>query len=145
MIKYLENVEDRMKELERRAGVPTPGPDLPRDPAPESLVMRLTTMRKAAEGVAPMEAPTESAPYSPLRVDPSLLRHIPRFSASVMFGDKTPEKGLRIGTPQRYVREGTLEVDMSSPPAAGTFNARAAYERRVAVMHSEIHGRSSGE
>ena len=42
MIKYPENVEDRMKELERRAGVPAPGPDLPRDPAPGSLVSRLT-------------------------------------------------------------------------------------------------------
>ena len=40
MIKYLGNVEDRMKELERRAGVPARGPDLPRDPAPESLVRR---------------------------------------------------------------------------------------------------------
>ena len=38
MIKYLETVEDRMEELERRATVPAPGPDLPRDPAPESLV-----------------------------------------------------------------------------------------------------------
>ena len=57
MIKYLENVEDRMKELERPAGVPAPGPNLPRDLAPESLVRRLTTLRTAAEGVAPTEGP----------------------------------------------------------------------------------------
>ena len=43
MIKYDENVEDRMKELDRRAGVPAQGPDLPQDPAPKSLVRRLTT------------------------------------------------------------------------------------------------------
>ena len=30
MMKYLENIEDRMKELERRAGVPAPGRNLPR-------------------------------------------------------------------------------------------------------------------
>ena len=49
VIKYLETVEDRMKELERCAGVPAPGPDPPQDPAPESLVRRLTTLRTAAE------------------------------------------------------------------------------------------------
>ena len=31
-IKYWETVEDKMKELERRAGVPTRGPTLPRRP-----------------------------------------------------------------------------------------------------------------
>ena len=128
MIKYLENVEDRMKELERHAGVLAPGPHLPRDPAPESLVRRLTTLRTAAEGVAPMEGPMESAPYGPPRVDPSLLRHIPLFSASIMLGEKMPEKGSGNGTPND-TREGTVEMDMSSPPAAGTFHARAAYER----------------
>ena len=137
MIKYLENVEDRMKELERRAGVPAPGPDLPRDPALESLVRRLTTLRTATEGVAPMEGPMESAPYGLPRVDPSLLRHIPLFSASVMLGEKTPEKGSRIGTPKLDTREGTVEIDMSSPPAAGTFDARAAHEHQVAEMDSE--------
>ena len=50
MIKYLENVEDGMKGMERRAGVPVPGPDLPRDPAPEFFVRRLTTLRTAGEG-----------------------------------------------------------------------------------------------
>ena len=145
MIKYLENVEDRIKEFERRAGVPAPGPDLPRDPAPESLVRRLTTLRTAGEGLAPMEGPMESAPYGPPRVDPSLLRHIPLFSASVMLGEKTPEEGSGIGTPNRDTREGTVEIDMSSPPAAGTFDGRAAYERRVAEMDSEIRGGSSGE
>ena len=57
MIKYLDNVEDRMKELERRAGVPAPDPDLPQDAAPESLVRRLATLRTAGEGVPPMESP----------------------------------------------------------------------------------------
>ena len=92
MIKYLEAVEDRTRELEKRGGIPTPvprlGPDLPRDPAPESLLRRVMTLRTAAEGVAPMEGPMESAPYGPPRVDPSLLRHIPLFSASVMLGEK---------------------------------------------------------
>ena len=103
------------------------------------------TLRTAAEGVAPMEGPMESAPYGPPRVDPSLLRHIPLFSASVMLGEKAPEKSSGIGTPKRDNREGTVEIDMSSPPAAGTFDARAVYERRVAEMDSEIRGRTSGE
>ena len=145
MIKYLEAYEDRMKELDRRAGVAAPGPDLPRDPAPESLVRPLTTSRTAAEGVAPMQGPMEAAPYGPPRVDPSLLRHIPLSSASVMLGEKTPEKGSGIGTPKRDTREGTVEIEMSSLPAAGTFDARAAYERRVAEIDSEIRGGSCGE
>ena len=124
MIKYLETVEDRMKELERRAGVPVQGPDLPRDPAPESLVRRLTTLKTAAEGGAPMG----SAPYGPPQVDPSLLRHIPLFLASVMLGEKAPEKGSGTVTPKRDTREGTVQIDMSSLQAARTFDARAAYE-----------------
>ena len=59
MINYLETIENRMRGLEKRGGIPTPvpgpGPDLPRDPAPESLLRRVTTFRTAAEGVAPME------------------------------------------------------------------------------------------
>ena len=145
MIKYLETIEDRMKELERRAGVPAPGPDLPRDPAPESWVRRLTTLRTAAGGVAPMEGPMEPAPYGPPRLDPSLLRHIPVISASVMLGEKTPEKGSGTGMPRRDNREGTVEIDMSGSPAAGTFDACSAYERRVAEMDSEIRAGSSGE
>ena len=39
-----------------------------------------------------MDGPMESALYGAPRVDPSLLRHIPMFSASVMLGEKTPEK-----------------------------------------------------
>ena len=97
MIKYLETVKDRMRGLEQRGGIPKPvpglGPDLPRDPAPEWLLRRLTSLRTAAEGVAPMKGPMESAPYGPPRVESSLLRHIPLFSASVMLGEKTPEKG----------------------------------------------------
>ena len=74
MIKYLETVDDRMKELERRAAVPmpvpAPGPDLPLDSALESSQRRLTTLETATEGVAPMEGPMESAPYGLPRVDP---------------------------------------------------------------------------
>ena len=62
---------------------------------------------------------------------PSLLRHIPIFSASVMLGKKTPEKGSGICTPKRDAREETVEIDMSSPPAAATFDERAAYAARV--------------
>ena len=92
-----------------------------------------------------MEGPMESAPYGPPRADPSLLPHIPLFSASDMLGEKTPEKDSGIGTPKRDTREGTVEIDMSSPLAAGMCDARAAYERRVAEMDSEIRGGSSGE
>ena len=82
-IKYLETVKTRIRELEKRAGVPMPVPvrglDLPRVRAPESVLRRLTTLWTAAEGVAAMEGPMESAPYGPPRVGPSLLRHIPKF------------------------------------------------------------------
>ena len=68
MIKYWETVEDRMRELEKRGRIPTPvpglGPDLPRDPAPESLLRRVTTLRTAAEGVARMEGPMDRKFYS---------------------------------------------------------------------------------
>ena len=79
------------------------------------------------------------------RADPSLLGHSPLFSASAMLGEKTPEKGSGTGTPKHDYREGTVEIDMSGPPAAGTFDGRAAYQRRVAEMNSEIRGESSSE
>ena len=76
MIKYFETVENRIRELEKCGGIPlpipVPGRDLPRDPAPESLLRRVTTLRTAAEGVAPMEGPMELPPYGPSQVDPSL-------------------------------------------------------------------------
>ena len=100
MIKYLETVENRMRGLEKCGGiatqVPVPGADLPRHPAPESLLRPVMALRTAAEGVAPIEGPMESAPYGPPRVDPSILRHIPLCSASVMLAEKTPEKGSGI-------------------------------------------------
>ena len=60
----------------------------------------------------------ESAPYGPPQVDPSLFRHIPLFSTTVMLGEKTPEKGSGIGTPKRDNCEGTVEIDMSGQPMA---------------------------
>ena len=69
----------------------------------------------------------ELAPYGPRRVDPSLLRHILLFSASVMLGKTTLEKGSAIGTPNRDTRNETTEIDMSRPPAPATFHVRAAY------------------
>ena len=78
-----------------------------------------------------MEGPMEWAPYEPPRVVPSLLRHIPLFSESVMLGEKTLEKGSGIGTPKRDALKETVEIDMSSPPAAATFDARAAYAAGV--------------
>ena len=78
-----------------------------------------------------MEVPMESATYRPPRVDPSLLRYIPLFSASVMLGEKTPEKGSGISTPKRDTRQKTVDFNISSPPAAATFDARAAYAARV--------------
>ena len=92
-----------------------------------------------------MEGPTEMAFYGLPWVDPSLLRHITLFSASVILADKTPETGSRIGTAKGHTREEMVEIDISSPPAAWTFDARAAYQRRVAKMDSEIREGSSGE
>ena len=79
-----------------------------------------------------MEGPTEMPPYSLPWVDPSLLKHITLFSASVILADKTPETGSRIGTAKRHTREEMVEIDINSPLAAWTFDARAAYEHRVA-------------
>ena len=147
MIKYLETVKNRTRELEKRVGIPMPvpgrGPRLPRDPAPESLLSRVTTLRTAAPEVAPMEGCMESELYGPPRADASLLRHIPLFSASVMLAEKTPEEGSGIGTPKRNAREETVEIDMSSPPAAATFDARAAGPRLAEIVQVEkrkIHG-----
>ena len=135
VIQYLETVENRMRESEKHGGIPTPvpepGPDLPQGSAPESLLRRVTTLRTAAEGEAPMDGPLELAPDGPPRVVPSLLRHIPLFSTSVLPGGKTPDKGSGTGTPKQDAREETVEIDMSTPPAAATFDARAAYPARV--------------
>ena len=135
IIKYLETVTDRMGELEKREGIPTPvpgpGPDLPGDPAPEPLLRRVTGLRRAVKGVAPIEGTLESAPPGPPRVDPPLLRNIPIFSASVMLGAKTPEKGSTIGTTKRDTCEQTVDIDMRSPPAAVTFDGIPAYAARV--------------
>ena len=148
MIQHLETVENRMTELEKRGGIPTPvpgqGPDLPQDPAPECLLRWVTTLRTAAEAVAPMEGPMESAPYGPPRVDPSLLRHIPLFSASVMLGEKTPEKSSGIGMPTRDALEETVDIDMSSPPAAATFDARPTYAARADEEASRSAARRDG-
>ena len=145
MIEYLETVENRMREWEKRGGLPTPvpgpGPDLLRDRAPESLLRRVTTLRTAAEGVVPMEGPMESAPYGPPRVDPSLLRHIPLFLARIMLGEKTREKGSGM-LPDAC--EENIEIDMSSPPAAATFDARAAYAARVDEEASRSAARRDG-
>ena len=148
MIKYLERVENRMRELEKGGGSPTPvpgpGPNLPRDPALESLLRQVTPLKTAAEAVVPMEGPMESAPYGPPRVDPSLLGHIPLYLASVMLGEQTPEKGSGISTPKRDTREETVGIDMSSPPAAATFDARAAYAARVDEEASRSGARRDG-
>ena len=96
MINYLETVENRIRELEKSGGIATPvavpGPHLPQDPAPKSLLRQMMTLRTAAEAGAPMEGTLELAPYGPPQVDPVLLRHIHLFSASAMLGEKTPKK-----------------------------------------------------
>ena len=140
MIKYLETVKNRRRELERHAGVPmlvpVPGLDLPRDLVTESLLMRVKTLR------------TESISYGPPRVDPGVLPFIPKFSVSVMLGEKMPEKGYRIGTPKRDTCKETVEIDMSSPQAQATFDTRAAYAAHVdeEALGSAAHrDGSSGE
>ena len=119
-----------MRTLGGLAGVPdgvqARGPDLPRDPAPEALLRRVKTLRTVMEDVRPIESRTESIPYGPPRVDPGVLPFTPEFSASVMLGEKTPEKGSGIGTPELDTREGRVQIDMSSPPTASTFGATAA-------------------
>ena len=73
-VKYLETGEDRMRELGRRAGVPTPvpvaGPDLLRAPASEVLLRQATTLRTAAEGLPTMEGSMEWASYGLPRANP---------------------------------------------------------------------------
>ena len=61
MIKYLEIVRNRMTNGGgSRTPVAGPGADLPRDPALKSVRRRVTALRTAAQGVAPMEGPMES-------------------------------------------------------------------------------------
>ena len=84
-----------------------------------------------------MEGPDEMAPYGLPWVDPSLLRHITLFSASIILADKTPETGSRIGTAKRRIREEMVEMDISSAPAHGTLDAHAACEHRVAEWIQE--------
>ena len=91
-----------------------------------------------------MEGSITLAPYGPPRGDPSLFRHIRLYSASVMPREKKPEKGLGIGTPKRDTREETVENDTRSPPAAGTLDARAAYEARVDEAVSRLAARRDG-
>ena len=55
------------------------------------------------------------------------------------------EESSGIGTPKRDNREGTVGIYMSGLPAAGTFDVRAAYERPVAEMISEIRGGTGGD
>ena len=130
MMKYLETLQDRMREFKRRAGVGipvrVPFPALPADTAPEPLLKRVPALRTAAEGLAPMECPMELAPYAPPPVNPFLLRDILLFSAGVMLEENVQEKGSGIGTPERDTRAGTVEIDRSSSRAATTFDTGAA-------------------
>ena len=91
-----------------------------------------------------MEGAMGSAPYGPPRADPSLLRHMPLFSASVMPGEKTSEIGSGIGTPKPDAREETVEINMSSPSAAAMLDARAAYAARVDEEASRSAARRDG-
>ena len=61
-----------------------------------------------------------------------------------MLGEKTPEKGSGLGTPNRDAREETVEIDMSVPPAAATFDATAAYAARVDGEASRPAARRDG-
>ena len=103
MIKYLETVENRTRELEKRGGIPTAvpgrGSDLPRDPASELLLRRVTTWRTAAEGGAAMEGPMESAPYGPPH---------PTIFGKCHAGGEDAGKRLRIGTSKRAARIDTV-------------------------------------
>ena len=139
-----------MRELKKPGGTPTavrgPGPALRRDRAPELLLRQVTTLRTAADGLAPLEGLMQWAPYGLPLVDP-LLRHIPLFSATVMFGEKTPEKALRIGTPERETWEETAESNMISRLSAATSDATAAYAAPVneeALMSAARRYGSSG-
>ena len=61
-----------------------------------------------------------------------------------MLGKKTPEKGSVIGTTKRDAREETVEIDMSSPPAAAAFDARAACAAPVDEEASKSAARRDG-
>ena len=78
-----------------------------------------------------MQRPIEFGFILTPRADPSLLRHIPLLSASVMLEEKTPEKSSRIGRPKRDTCEETVEIDISRPPGAATFDGTPTYAKRV--------------
>ena len=98
---------------------------------------RLRTLRTVAEGVAPINGPMKSAPYGPQLVDPSLFRHIPLFSASVLVGEKTPENVLGIGMPKvakvpRRGRHQSTEIHRTTRGAAHRAGLRGTRERQAA-------------
>ena len=149
MLPYLEGFEIRMRTLEGLArvpaGVPSPRPYFPRDHAPEALLRRTQTVRTIMEEVRPMDCRTESNPYGQLQVDFRVPPFIPEFSANMMFGEKTTGKGSGIVNWKQSTQDDTVEMDIGSPSAARTFDARAPYERRVAEMDSQVCGGSIGE
>ena len=61
-----------------------------------------------------------------------------------MLGEKTPEKGSGVSTPKQNTCEETIEIDISSPPAAATFDTRAAYAARVDEETSGSAARRDG-
>ena len=125
----------QLEPPKKRGGIPTPvripGPDLPRDPVAVLLLRRMTTLKTAAEGVAPWRVPWSRRLMGRRGLTPH-FRGTFHYSPPVScLGGKTPKKGSGIGTSQQDTHEETVEMDMSSPPAAATFNTRAAYAARV--------------
>ena len=101
-------------------------------PAPESLLRRVKRLR------------AESIPYGPPCVECEMLPFIPEFSASVMLGEKTLEKGSGLGTPKRDTLEEWVGIDMSSPLAPATFDATTAYAARVDEQALRLVARREG-
>ena len=95
LLQLVHDMSGRLKGLEDRAERSsfTSGPGLPAAPATAELVERVMTLREAMEEVKPMDRPLESAPYTPPRVDPRLLRSVPMSSKSTMLGDGAPPMG----------------------------------------------------
>ena len=62
-----------------------------------------------------------------------MVRHglIPHCLGTTRYSQPASCWGSETVSPKRECRGETVEIDMSSPPAAATFDARAAYAARV--------------
>ena len=80
-----------------------------------------------------MERPVESAPYTPLGLDPRPLPFVPMFSELTMLGERAPPAGS--------MREQLVVVDLRSPTQETSVAARDPPTSTAGAVYAaeEIH------